>query len=271
MISSTSNARVRLLRSLVDRRSRQDAGLFLVEGVRLAEEVVDAGIRPRVVLFDEAVRQTERGSAVLADLEPVSDWMEAASSAVLAAVSAVQHAQGIALAVPLALPVLPPRRHRPDALHDILVVLDDLADPGNAGAILRTARAAGVRQVLVSAGGVDVFGPKVVRAAGGAHFHLQLAGEFRWSEAASVLPSSVPVVLAEAHAGQPYWRFDWSGPVALVVGGEAHGASFAAKRSITDRVRIPMPGGGDSLNVAMATSILLFEAVRQRSLGVGVP
>jgi RNA methyltransferase, TrmH family len=271
MITSTSNARVRLLRSLADRRARQEAGLFLVEGVRLAEEVVDAGVRPHLVLYDEAVRQTERGRALLADLEPVSDWMEPASAAVLASVSTVQHAQGIALAVPLALPVLPSRRQRPGALADILVALDDLADPGNAGAILRTARSAGVRRVLVSAGSVDVFGPKVVRAAGGAHFHLQLAADFRWSEGASGLPPGVPVVLAEAHAGRPYWRFDWSGPVVLVVGGEAHGVGAAARRSVTDRVQIPMPGGGDSLNVAMATGILLYEAVRQRSPGAGAP
>jgi len=74
MISSTSNARVRLLRGLTDRRTRLHEGLFLVEGVRLAEEVVDAGVRPALVLFDEALRQTERGRTLLADLEPLSDW-----------------------------------------------------------------------------------------------------------------------------------------------------------------------------------------------------
>ena len=267
MISSTSNARVRLLRGLTDRRTRLQEGLFLVEGVRLAEEVVDAGVRPALVLYDEALRQTERGRALLTDLEPLTDWLEAASPAVLASVSAVQHAQGVVLAAPLALPPLPSRRQRTGALHDVGLILDDLADPGNAGAILRSARSAGVQRVRVSVGSVDIFGPKVVRAAGGAHFQLRLEVDFRWPDGAAALPVDTALVLAEAHGGQPYWQFDWTQPAVIVVGGEARGAGAAARKAATDRVRIPMPGGGDSLNVAMATSILLFEAVRQRSLG----
>jgi RNA methyltransferase, TrmH family len=273
MISSTSNSRVRLLRALTDRRDRLREGLFLVEGVRLAEDVVDAGVRPALVLYDEALGETERGRALLADLEPLSDWMEVASPHVIDSVSAVQHSQGIVLAVPLPSPggaasARPLSRRlsaRPGALHDLALVLDDVADPGNAGAVLRTARSAGVRRVLVS-GGVDLFGPKVVRAAAGAHFWLAIDAGFRWDTSETAFPAGAPVVLAEAHAGQPYWEFDWSRPLALVVGGEARGATAAAKRAVTHRVRIPMPGGGDSLNVAMATGVLLFEAVRQRTL-----
>jgi TrmH family RNA methyltransferase len=152
-------------------------------------------------------------------------------------------------------------------LHDVGLILDDVADPGNAGAILRSARAAGVQQLRVSTGSVDIFGPKVVRAAGGAHFQLGLEVNFRWPDGVAVLPAHTPLVLAEAHVGQPYWQFDWTRAAVIVVGGEARGAGVAARKAATDRVRIPMPGGGDSLNVAMATSILLFEAVRQRSPG----
>ena len=264
MISSTSNGHVRLLRSLDDRRAREREGLFLVEGVRLAEEVVDAGVRPALVLYDERLEASDRGRQVLTDLAPLSDWLEVASPDVLASVSAVQHTQGIVLAVPQALPIPRQRRPRPGSLHDIVLVLDDVADPGNAGALLRTARAADIRQVRVSAGSVDVFGPKVVRAAGGAHFRLQLAREFRWQEGL-VAPEGTPIVLAEAHDGQPYWQYDWSTAAVLVIGGEARGASTLARHAATNRLHIPMPGGGDSLNVAMATSVLLFEAVRQRS------
>lgn len=264
MISSTSNARVRLLRSLDDRRARGREGLFLVEGVRLAEEVVDAGVRPALVLYDQQLEQSERGRQLLADLAPLSEWLEAASPRVLASVSAVQHTQGIVLAVPQPLPAPTHRRQRPGSLHDIVLLLDDVADPANAGAMLRTARAADVRQVRVSAGSVDVFGPKVVRAAGGAHFRLHLAAEFRWQDGPCA-PEGTPVVLAEAQNGTSYWQYDWSIPAVVVIGGEARGASASARQAATDHVRIPMPGGGDSLNAAMATSILLFEAVRQRS------
>jgi TrmH family RNA methyltransferase len=268
MITSTANARVRLLRGLGDRRARLRAGLFLVEGVRLAEEAVDAGVRPELVLYDEALRETERGGTLLGDLEALSNWMEAASPHVLATVSEVQHPQGVVLAVPFGFPQRP-FRQRIGALHDVALILDDVADPGNAGTILRTARSSGVRQVYVTAGSVDVYGPKVVRAAAGAHFHLRIAGDFRWDNVTAALPEGTALVLAEAHAGTPYWALDWTRPMAVVVGGEAHGAGAAAKRAVTDRVRIPMPGGGDSLNVAMSAGVLLFEAVRQRSLRTG--
>ncbi|HEV7215882.1 MAG TPA: TrmH family RNA methyltransferase, partial [Chloroflexota bacterium] len=227
MISSTSNARVRLLRSLDDRRARARAGLFLVEGVRLAEEVVDAGARPALVLYDERLEDSDRGRQLLADLAPLSAWLEAASPHVLASVSAVQHTQGIVLAVPQTMPPPPQRRQRPGSLHDVVLLLDDVADPGNAGAVLRTARAADVGQVHVSAGSVDVFGPKVVRAAGGAHFRLQLAVGFRWQEGL-LAPEGTPVLLAEAQDGQPYWQHDWTTPAVVVVGGEARGASASA-------------------------------------------
>lgn len=266
MISSTANERVRLLRSLEDGRGRWRAGLFQVEGVRLAEEVVDAGVRPELVLYDEALLATERGKALVADLEARSAWIEAASPRVLESISAVQHTQGVILAVPLAGAQPPMRRRRRGALHDVTVVLDDVADPGNAGTILRTARAAGVQRLLVTTGSVDIYGPKVVRAAGGAHFWLHITHGFHWSAAETVLPDTGAVILTEAHAGEPYWTLNWSQACTVVIGGEAHGASAGARRAATDRVRIPMPGGGDSVNVALATGIVLFEAVRQRTI-----
>ena len=118
--------------------------------------------------------------------------------------------------------------------------------------------------MLATAGSVDLYGPKVVRAAAGAHFWLEIVPGFRWrAEGEGALPARV--VLAQANAEHPYWAFDWSRPAALVIGGEAHGASAAARQAASDRLRIPMPGGGDSLNAAMAAGILLFEAVRQRT------
>jgi TrmH family RNA methyltransferase len=216
-------------------------------------------------LYDEALLATERGRALLTDLEGISDWIETASPRVLDSVSNVQHTQGIVLAVPLERRQPPARRRRQGALHDVTVILDDVADPGNMGAILRCARAAGVPSVRVTEGSADAYGPKVVRAAGGAHFWLPIEHGFRWGDGGGAATLPGPVVLAEAHAGIPFWSFDWSGPATLVVGGEAHGAGAGARRAAAAQVRIPMPGGGDSVNVALAAAVILFEAVRQRS------
>jgi len=267
VITSTANSRVRLLRSLADRRGRMRSGLFLVEGLRLAEEALAAGIRPTLAIYDATtLPDSPSAHAILSGLEEACDWMEPASSHVLSSVSDVQHGQGLVLAVPLPSAPPPEQRRRPGALQDVTLILDQVSDPGNAGTILRVARAGGVREVSISAGAVDVFAPKVVRAAAGAHFWLYLRTGFSWGSSQDLLRHLEHIVLADAHGGLPFWELDWTGAVGLIVAAEARGASEAAKRAVTERVRIPMPGGGESLNVAMATSVLLFEAVRQRTL-----
>ena len=137
----------------------------------------------------------------------------------------------------------------PDAF---LLVLDGLADPGNAGTILRTFRAAGGHYVLTTPGTTDLWSPKAVRAGMGAHFHLEIAS-------AEPLPDR-PLLLASAGAGVPYTEVDWSFSRGLIIGGEAHGAGPAAQRA--QRVTIPMAPGVESLNAAAAAAVLLFAALQ---------
>jgi TrmH family RNA methyltransferase len=141
-------------------------------------------------------------------------------------------------------------------------VLDRLADPGNLGTVLRTASAAGVQAVFLAPGTVDAYNPKVVRAAAGAHFHLPIV-ESNWGDIASALVR-LTLWRAEAHAGTPYDQVDWRQPSGLVIGSEAAGPGDAAQRLAPEAVRIPMPGKAESLNAAIATAVLLFEAARQR-------
>jgi len=146
----------------------------------------------------------------------------------------------------------------------ILLIVDRLRDPGNLGTILRSAWAAGVGQVVTTKGTVDIYSPKVVRGAMGAHFHLSLAPDKRWEEIEPLLEER-QVLLADARGQVTYHEVDWSRPSALIVGGEAEGASEEAKRLAQKRVYIPMPGGAESLNAAVAASIILFEAARQQT------
>ncbi len=222
-----------------------------------------------MALFDpDAMQATPQRQQLLVALEARAQWMEPASSHVIEAISDVQHDQGIILAVPFDRPAPPRQRLLPGNLATCSLVLDAVADPGNMGTVLRIARTAGVGAVYISQGSVDPFAPKVVRAAAGAHFWLPIYPGFTWSNAGDVLPAGTRV-LADATGGQAYWHLDWTRPATLIVSNEAHGATPAAHRAATTRVRIPMPGGGESLNVAAATSILLYEAVRQRSIEAG--
>jgi TrmH family RNA methyltransferase len=121
-----------------------------------------------------------------------------------------------------------------------------------------------VQGVLLGPGTTDAFSPKVVRAGMGAHFRLPVLN-LDWDGIRQVCQPQTKIYLAEAGTGIPYWELDLRRPVTLVVGGEAEGASQDARQSADELVRIPMPGKSESLNAAVAASILMFEVVRQRS------
>jgi TrmH family RNA methyltransferase len=147
-----------------------------------------------------------------------------------------------------------------------VLILDGLRDPGNLGAILRTADSAAVELVFLTPNSVDPFSPKVVRAGMGAHFHLPVQ-EASWEDIDGCIQTNgLRVYLASPDDGTQYYRTDFHQPFALIIGGEAQGASNLAFQTSDQRVHIPMPGGSESLNAGAAAAILLFEAVRQREV-----
>lgn len=256
MISSTANEKVKLLRSLHEAKGRKKSESFLIEGVRLVEEALSAGIRPSVILVDqEQLTQTDRGAELLASL-PQSEWIPVTAN-VLKAVATTVTPQGIVAAVPMSRPT------EPVELGSLVLVLDRLADPGNVGTILRTAEAAGVTTVVLVTGTVDPYSPKVVRSGAGAHFHLNLLVDEGWSSLRRRLTDR-EVLAATVEGGQWHFQVDWTRPAALVIGSEAHGVSDEALRVATGRVSIPMVGRAESVNAAVAAGVVLFEALRQR-------
>jgi TrmH family RNA methyltransferase len=148
---------------------------------------------------------------------------------------------------------------------DFLVVLVDVADPGNAGTIVRSAEAAGAGAVIFPSGAVDPFNPKCVRASAGSIFHLPVvSGGEAVGGLERIGADGRRRVAAVAHGGRLYDEVDLTGPVAIVLGNEAHGLPAAAASQIDELVGIPMAGAVESLNVAMAGSVLCFEVARQR-------
>jgi TrmH family RNA methyltransferase len=150
------------------------------------------------------------------------------------------------------------------AVRGLSLIVDGVRDPGNLGTILRTAQAAGVGLVVTLRGTVDVFSPKVVRGAMGAHFRLPILWDRSWEEVESLVEHS-QVLLADPTGGAPYFQVDWTIPSALIVGSEAHGAGRKGRQLATGMVTVPMKGKVESLNVGVAASVMLFEAARQRS------
>jgi TrmH family RNA methyltransferase len=258
MITSLKNDRVKYVRSLQNRRRvRQRERRFVFEGMRLVEEAVRAGIPPAFVFYTEPVETSEQGRHLLASLREMNAPCYAVSEPVMAACSDTETPQGILAVLPI------PNLSRPEC-PTLTLILDRVRDPGNLGAILRTALAAGVEQVLLAPGTVDGSNPKVVRAAMGAHLRLPVAA-LKW-EAIAEAVAGCDVWIAAAGGETVYTAADWTRPVALIVGSEATGAGEQAQALAQGRVSILMAAGVESLNTAMATAVILFEAVRQRTV-----
>ncbi|HWQ16027.1 MAG TPA: RNA methyltransferase [Roseiflexaceae bacterium] len=260
MITSTANTHVKHIRSLAaDRKERRRERMFVLEGVRLVQDALASGAPLELVLYaPERLAATPAGRALMARLEGLPRSFPATEQ-VLAAASDTVHPQGV---VALARwPAVAPGRP------GLMLVLDGLQDPGNLGTLLRSAEAVGVAEVICGPGTVDAYAPKVVRAAMGAHFRLALAQDLGWEAIDERLALVDHVYGAEAGARMPYYAADWRQPSALLIGNEAGGLSQAARERVTKLIGIPMRGQAESLNAAVAGSVILFEALRQRSLG----
>jgi TrmH family RNA methyltransferase len=160
------------------------------------------------------------------------------------------------------LAVVPKPQPRVRSAADFCLLLEDVQDPGNVGSILRSAAAAGVEQVFLSPQCAFAWSPKVLRAAQGAHFHLEIYEDVdlvAWARA-----YRGKVASAVAAGGEPLYAVDLTGPIAIAIGNEGGGLSAAVLAASSVTARIPMPGGFESLNAAAAAAVCLFECVRQR-------
>jgi TrmH family RNA methyltransferase len=257
MITSTTNARVKLVRSLqAQRRTRRKSGKFVLEGTRLLSEALDSSTEIEDVYYTDDFAAAPDGSAILDSLSQTGAMLLAVDDAVMRVMSDTKTPQGILAVLPI------PRLAPPEDISFALII-DAVSDPGNMGAIMRVADAAATPVMYVTSGTVDLTNPKVVRSAMGAHFRLPIQ-MLSWEGITNRL-SEHAIFMAETRGGAPYYQINWRQPSALIVSDEAHGPSQEAVELAHARVTIPMPGGIESLNVAIASSILIFEMVRQRT------
>ena len=258
MITSLSNDKVKYIRKLQTQRDLRHRDRRLVlEGVRLVEEVTRASLVPSLVLHTEDLTEDGRGKALIVTLRGMGAPTFQVTGEVMASCSDTMTPQGIIAVLPF--PELSPPRPP-----SFLLVADRLRDPGNLGTLLRSALAAGVEQVLLAPGTVDFSNPKVVRSAMGAHLWLPIR-HLEWDGVAETT-TGCTTWLAAGGGRRTYTDVDWTTPSALIVGSEAHGAGDRAASLAQGRVSIPIQPAVDSLNAAVAASIILFEAVRQRGL-----
>ncbi|MEO8224727.1 MAG: RNA methyltransferase [Gammaproteobacteria bacterium] len=253
-ITSSDNPRFRELLGLAESgRDRRQAGLAVLDGVHLIDSYRHRLGPPRQLVVSGSGRGRPEVAGLLAAL-PGVPCLELAD-ALFRRLSPVQTPTGI-LAV-----IATPGPRLPEAPPEPCVLLEDVQDPGNLGSILRSAAAAGIRQVHLSVGCADVWSPKVLRAGMGAHFHLDCFASVGLPGFAAAFPGRL--FATDPKAPLSVFNADLTGLVALTFGNEGAGLSPELLARVHSSVAIPMPGGTESLNIAAAAAVCLFERVRQ--------
>ena len=260
IIRSSQNHQIKLYRSLGKRKYRDELNLLPLEGCRLIEDALQRGINPEFILLKAGTSKDDfpgikaqmTDTTVLTVEEKLFDRTAFTDSP-----------QGILAIVKKPAAVLETVFTQEAAF---VLVVDRVQDPGNLGTMLRSAAAAGAGGALLLPGSVDPTNPKALRASMGAFFALPVI-ETDFAGLVDILRMrKISLVMADADAALPYDQFDWTSPVAVVIGNEGSGVSDEVKAASDISVAIPMSKKVESLNAAVAMSILFFEAARQRRM-----
>ena len=248
----------RLRRLLARRRAREDESRFAAEGVNALSEALAAGHTPETVFIapggeSDVVEEARRAGAPVEHL----------SDGVIERISDAVTPQPVVSVFPFLDRAIDDVLLTTSGPSSVVVVTAGVRDPGNLGTILRSAEASGATGVVCCDGTVDLYNPKTVRASTGAIFHVPVvAGGEVTAVMTSVAEAGYRRLATSASNGDDYTQADLTGPIALVVGNEAHGVSDDL--AVDGWLTIPIEGRSESLNVGMATAVICFEAARQR-------
>jgi TrmH family RNA methyltransferase len=277
-ITSLQNPRLKQLVKLRDRRPRDEAGLFLIEGYRELKRALAAGVKPRELYCSPGWFLGENEPALINGAQHAGAQVFELSKEAFAKVSYRDRPDGLLAVAPQwhrtlvdldksagrGLSPTGGRKARPTV--PLLLVVEAIEKPGNLGTILRSADAAGVEAVIVCDPVTDIFNPNVVRSSTGMLFSMPVVAAGNAEVRTWLRAHGIRAVATTPAAPALYTDTDLRGPLAIIMGSEQYGLSEFWLKESDLLVRIPMAGQADSLNVAMAAIITLFEAVRQRGL-----
>lgn len=225
---------------------------FLAEGLNVVKEGIAAGWFPRWLLVSE--EDVERYASIVGEVSNKSE-VYVVSAKEMKGLSTLETPPGIIGVFPRKDPSLPSG--------DILIIIDGIQDPGNLGTIIRTADAAGASGVAVLKGSIDPYNHKVVRGSMGSIFHIPVVKVEDIRSFFNMMVDRYLVIGTSSHRGTLYYEFQWKLPLALIFGSEARGLSRDVEEFCKDTIRIPIFGKAESLNVAVACGVILYEVARK--------
>jgi len=261
IIRSNDNKLLKHSRKLKIKKWRQENREFMIEGVRFLEEAVFAGTSIKYCLCSEDLGG-DRIDSLIKEMLQRNIKVYLVEDNLMQDVCETKSPQGIVA-------VIEKREFNSDALFeesDFIVLIDRVQDPGNLGTIIRTADAAGAWGVIISDGSVDPYSPKVLRSTMGSIFHVPVIYDMDIVSAIGGLKThGFTVYVSSLKGSTAYYNEIYRGKTAIVIGNEANGVDSKIVQTADRLIKIPMPGKAESLNAAVAGSILMFEVVKQRS------
>ena len=261
MLTSLQNPTVKQLRKLQQPKERRKQGVILLEGTHLIEAACVAQYPLQLLCYTEDWQQ--RYPEICQQAQAQCEQAVPVAAAVLKAIASTVTPDGVVATAP-ARTVWQEAAMQPKATISLGVMLETLQDPGNLGTIIRTAAAAGSDGLWLSTDSVDLSHPKVLRASAGQWFRLPMAAVNVVEKAQQLQQQGVQVVATAATAALDYWQLDLLKPTVFVMGNEGAGLSAELMACTSVAVKIPVAVGVESLNVAVSTALLLYEARRQR-------
>lgn len=268
-ISSTDNARIKLAAGLRQKKYRDETGLFIIEGTHLVEEAIAADWSVEHLLVCREHFSVEEFAVLINRLQSFEDKLLIVSAPVFKKVAETDTPQGILAVAQQSQKELRSgtcvngRSDRP-----VWVVLDAVQDPGNVGTIVRSADAAGATGVILAPGCADLYAGKTVRASMGSLFHLPIYKTSVQQCLAYFSGENIPLLVADANSAVNYNEIDLTAACAVVFGNEGAGVGGVFRQHAAAAIRIPIIGKAESLNVASAAAVILFEAARQRGFSL---
>ncbi len=261
IITSRQNPRVKEAVALRSGRERKRLGRFIIDGAREVTRAIEAGVTPIEAFVCDDLAQSHDSQKAIADLEATGAEVFCVSTDVYEKLAFGDRRDGVL--------VVAQRQNRPLAslqlpANPLVAVLEGLEKPGNVGAILRSADAAGIDAVIVADGRTDLHNPNTIRASLGTVFRANVC-EATTAEAIEWLRlKELSIIAARPDAAKLYIEIDLRSGAAIVLGSEANGISGAWNATGVTAVRLPMHGIADSLNVSTTAAVLFYEALRQR-------
>lgn len=269
MISSTANGRVKQVVSWQTKaRERKKDGIFIVEGVRMYEEAPVEWIKETYVsekFLKQIMADKGRGDVIWQKLQKTG--YEEVTEEVFSKMSDTQTPQGILCVVKRPIYNIEEMLSKKEENSPLLLVLEDLQDPGNLGTILRTGEGAGISGVIMSRDTVDVYNPKTIRSTMGSVYRVPHIYVEDIGSVLEILKGRGICTYAAHLAGKTYYdAFDFRKPCAFLIGNEGNGLKKETADRADHYLKIPMEGKVESLNAAMSAGLLVYEAHRQRHL-----